>query len=79
MNAESASLRRLIIHDHFDGSAHCVECQGPCNLGPDDYAVTQLVRYVFECGATGSMGMRSALRDLGVPLETFSKRASGAS
>jgi len=36
------------IHDHFDGSGHCVGCNGPCRLVGDDRAVTDLVRWVME-------------------------------
>lgn len=36
------------IHDHFDGTAHCVQCQGPCRLTGDDLAVTRLVRWTVE-------------------------------
>lgn len=38
----------LKIHDHFDGSAHCVECKGFCNLNGEDRAVTDLVRWTLE-------------------------------
>lgn len=38
----------MTVHDNFDGSAHCIECEGPCRLTGDDRAVTSLVRYVLE-------------------------------
>lgn len=31
------------VHDHFDGSFHCVECAGPCKLNGNDLLLTQLV------------------------------------
>ena len=37
-----------IVHDHFEGSAHCVECKGYCRLAGDDRALTRFVRYVLE-------------------------------
>ena len=36
------------IHDHFDGSAHCVECRGFCQLRGDDRALTDLVRFTCD-------------------------------
>ena len=42
-----------MIHDHFDGSAHCVECDGPCKLTGDSLHLTQVVRAYFEeCAIT---------------------------
>jgi hypothetical protein len=38
----------MTIHDHFDGSAHCVECQGPCLLTGEDRTVTELARHIME-------------------------------
>jgi hypothetical protein len=38
----------MVVHDHFDGSAHCVDCDGPCELSGDELHVTRLVRYVLE-------------------------------
>lgn len=37
-----------IVHDHFDGSAHCVECGGNCVLTGGDLLATALVRELFE-------------------------------
>jgi hypothetical protein len=39
------------IHDHFDGSANCVECGGPCQLDGSDLLATQLLRIGFEYAA----------------------------
>lgn len=38
----------MIIHDHFDGSARCIECEGPCRLRGTDLDVTVLVRFTLE-------------------------------
>lgn len=38
----------MIVHDHFDGSAHCVECKGSCQLSGDALNVTRLVRSTIE-------------------------------
>jgi hypothetical protein len=38
----------VTIHDHFSGSANCLECRGFCTLVGDDLAVTKLVRFTFE-------------------------------
>lgn len=46
MNKEQFSPGE-IIHDHFDGSAHCVECQGPCKLTGAARIATELVRWQF--------------------------------
>ena len=36
------------IHDHFDGSAHCIECRGWCQLKGDDLELTRVFRNVLE-------------------------------
>jgi hypothetical protein len=36
------------IHDHFDGSAHCVECGGECRLTGSNLAVTSLVSDIMD-------------------------------
>lgn len=36
------------IHNHFNGSAHCVECNGSCCLTGMDKHLTQYVRYTME-------------------------------
>ena len=38
----------MVVHDHFDGSAHCIECAGSCLLVGDDRAITDLVRWTLE-------------------------------
>ena len=37
-----------MIHDHFDGSAHCVECEGQCRLTGDARTATELARWPCE-------------------------------
>ena len=74
----------MIIHDHFDGSAHCVECGNkPCELRGDDRAVTDIVRWTLEFADSVHKGwmwgfQKDALsRILGGPatLEHFQTRA----
>lgn len=36
------------LHDHFDGSANCVECKGPCKLKGQELLSTELLRMLFE-------------------------------
>lgn len=39
----------MTIHDHFDGSAHCIECAGPCHLPvSDERAVSEMIRFTLE-------------------------------
>ena len=59
----------MTIHDHFEGRAHCAQCQGLCQLEGDDLAVTRLIRYQFESAYYAHDGWmvelhRGALRDL---------------
>lgn len=71
----------LVIHDHFDGSAHCRDCDGPCRLEGADLTVTHLVRSIFESAGAGhyhlSLMVRYALSDLGVPVDHFFRRVRG--
>jgi hypothetical protein len=46
----------VTVHDHFDGSAHCVECEGPCKLAGDALELTRMVRFVLEFFAYGHRG-----------------------
>jgi hypothetical protein len=46
----------MIIHDHFDGSANCVECGGTCKLTGEALQLTRLVRYTIEFFALGHNG-----------------------
>ncbi len=69
------------IHDHFDGSANCIECNGPCRLKNADMVVTELVRWMFDRWARGynSAGpdhmQRATLERAGVDIERFYRTA----
>lgn len=69
----------MMIHDHFEGSEHCVECEGNCRLTGDDLAVTTLVRYVFESAAWTHRhlgGLEAhGMECLGVEVRRFERRA----
>lgn len=43
----------VTIHDHFDGSAHCVQCGGWCGLSGQNLQATRLIRYLMEHFAYG--------------------------
>lgn len=71
-----------IIHDHFGGTAHCIECEGPCVLSGDDRAASALVRYTLEFAEKVHKGWmwdftRDALLELLGParLSKFQRRA----
>jgi len=36
------------IHDHFEGSANCVECGGFCQLSGEDLETTRFFRFALE-------------------------------
>ena len=38
----------MTIHDHFDGSAHCVECKGHCQQTGFERGATEIVRWMLE-------------------------------
>ena len=38
----------LPIHDHFDGSSNCIQCNGPCQLEGTDLFLTNVVRQMVE-------------------------------
>lgn len=69
----------MMIHDHFNGSAHCVECQGQCRLTGDERAVTALIRFTLERLAYRDEGLSSfqvdALLQLGIDPGRFMLRA----
>ncbi len=68
-----------LIHDHFDGSAHCQECGGSCKLTGADLALTNLIRAMFEAnayhGQAWSYMAQLVMVDLGVNIELFKMRA----
>ena len=68
-----------MIHDNFDGSNWCVDCDGPCKLIGADKVLTNLVRRIFECHAHSGSRLcpctEMALKDAGVDIARFKKRA----
>ena len=36
------------IHDHFEGTFHCIECRGQCRLTGESLRMTTFVRNVCE-------------------------------
>lgn len=70
----------VVIHDHFDGSAHCVECGGFCKLTGHDHAVTAFIRFAVESLAyqgyqTMPMMWVDPLRELGLDPRKLLARA----
>lgn len=70
----------MTIHDHFDGSAHCVECAGRCKLTGEDLAITEYIRFTMESlahrGFTAVPIMwRQPLSDLGLSPQELLDRA----
>lgn len=69
-----------MIHDHFDGSANCVECRGPCKQTGDERTITDLVRWIFEEAemrkrTSFSVSMSDCLNKSGVDIQYFLNRA----
>lgn len=68
-----------IVHDHFDGSAHCVECGGDCMLKGSDMLATQLVRQVCEQAALNDEPLieytANILRHAGLDVGSIMRRA----
>ena len=71
------------IHDHFDGSAHCIECAGPCRLEGEALLATKLIRFILEQWAVGystpNMLPTSTIKESGIDFENFKKRAKETS
>lgn len=53
------------IHDHFEGSAHCVECGGPCKLTGDARALTEMIRWRLEARPFLNPSERETIRKAG--------------
>jgi len=53
----------MIVHDHFEGSAHCIECDGPCLLKGEDRALTDFLRWTLEHHARSWTHLRSFEED----------------
>lgn len=65
------------VHDHFDGSANCIECKGWCKLHGTEMAYTALVRWLFKGEAPGLLMQISVERQLkssGVDVVKFRAR-----
>lgn len=85
--AATARKRRIrsrfdgaVIHDHFDGSAHCIECGGDCRLTGGDALATQLIRGLFEAATvSGNRFWVSrfdfTLKDADFDMDRFYRRA----
>ena len=67
------------IHDHFQGSGHCVECGGACRLLGSDRALTEIVRWIYEqwflWGGSNSW-VEKTIREAGYDPDKFKKRAA---
>ncbi len=73
----------MSVHDHFDGSAHCVECQGYCTLTGSDLHLTRVIRFALEqlayAGYRPNQLLRESLEAAGVnDVEHFVARAETA-
>jgi hypothetical protein len=77
--ALSRNQKRARIHDHFNGSAHCIECEGQCQLTGADRLVTNLIRFIFEQWASGyctpSLMLTETLKESDIDFEHFKTRA----
>lgn len=73
------------IHDHFDGSANCVQCGGPCHLKGELRLLTEMIRWEFERWARGydasgpDMMQRASLEEHGVWIAGCFERAVACS
>lgn len=70
----------MTVHDHFDGSAHCVECGGWCKLTGEQLGLTQFVRFTLESLAYNGWKTlpnfhADALRNMGLDGEALMRRA----
>ncbi len=66
------------IHDHFDGSGHCLQCGGRCTLRNGNLMSTELVRWIMLSVAAGQplVGMvKATLENHGVEVDAFLERA----
>lgn len=68
-----------VVHDHFGGSANCVECGGPCQLSGAQRLLTEMIRWLFERAVrerrTYNMLERETLLKAGVDPDRFLNRA----
>lgn len=63
------------VHDHFDGSAHCAECGGPCRLTGVERALTEMVRWHLEQKPWLNMLERETLVRVGADPDALVRRA----
>lgn len=72
----------VAIHDHFDGSAYCVECGGRCTLTGAELLLTQIVRYWIESSVYSHNFLpymaTAALKEAGVDLDKMKHRAEAS-
>jgi hypothetical protein len=75
-----ATKQAVDIHDHFDGTAHCVQCGGKCQLPPAELLASGLIRDLCEQWAAGYsrpwMMVEMRIKDAGVDLPAFLRRAT---
>lgn len=68
-----------IVHDHFDGASHCVQCGGKCWLTGAELVLTEMIRWEFDAISRGAAGLnrmqRATLERIGVDIEEFHARA----
>ena len=69
-----------IVHDHFDGSANCIECRGRCRLTGADRALTEMVRWEAQRWITQRTGpnmmMKATLETLGLDVDRLMATAA---
>jgi len=68
-----------IAHNHMQGSAHCVECGGACQItDPTQTAYTGLIRALFESEVWGNHKIpyqaERFLREHGIDVDAFRRR-----
>ena len=72
-------MTEKIIHAHFDGSAHCVECSGSCRLTGAARIATDLARWMCESATLHKTGLNmseeATLRGGGVDPDKHMNRA----
>ncbi len=74
-----------IVHDHFEGSAHCVECGGSCKQTGAERVLTNWARAAFEAESLYpkrcriSWSLIRAMEESGVNVNKMRRRASDTS
>lgn len=71
------------VHDHYGGSARCIECGGACRLEGAERVLTDVIRFYFEgeaitrrAGMAMSLSMQLALERAGVDIDRHRRRAA---